>query len=127
MYYAILLIAGLAAVPGAPEQAGAQDHALAYGCDDIVVVGRLKNGGWGHVEIADDLLGHGWASATLKVRKRVYGAPGASVIPVRYFEHAYLREDRDFLFVLTKADGGTYEVVGKKLMSARPRLAMSCT
>ena len=80
-----------------------------------------------HFAIADDLLGHGWASATLKIRKRVHGASGASVIPVRYFEHSYLREDRDFLFVLRSADDGTYEVVGKKLMSARPRLAASCT
>ena len=125
MHFAILLIAGLTAAPGAPGQV--QDRTLAYRCGDFAVVGRLKNGGWEHVEIADDLLGHGWASATLKIRKRVHGTLRASVIPVRYFEHSYLREDRDFLFVLRSADDGTYEVVAKRLMSARPRLAASCT
>lgn len=127
MHHAILLIASLVVIGGKQEQTKGQDPAHAYRCNDIVVVGRLKNGAWEHVEIIDDLLGHGWASATLKIRKRVRGVPPAAVIPVRYFDHTYLRDDRDFMFVLRKADDGGYVIATAQLMSAHPRLAEPCT
>lgn len=109
----------------AGQEASLDDRTLPFGCSDTVVVGRVENGEFEHVEIENDLLGHGWISATLKVRRVVRGERVPPVLPVRYFAHTYMREDRDFMFVLGRTDAG-YEIKTGQLMSVRPLLATSC-
>jgi hypothetical protein len=64
-----------------------------------------------------DILGHGWISATLKVRKVVRGAIVPSVLPVVYFAHTYLREDRDLMLGLTRTDDGGYVITTSQVMA----------
>ena len=116
-----LLTAGCATVP----QASLEDRTLSYGCNDTVVVGTVTNGAFVPVEANDDILGHGWVSATLHVRKVIRGASLPAALPVRYFAHTYMRQDRDFMFVL-KHSGTGYEIATGQLMSARPMLASRC-
>ena len=102
------------------------DHrTLAFGCDDIAVVGRLENGEYQQVEIESDILGHGWFAAVVDVRRVVRGNGIPPRLSIKYFAHTYMREDRDFLFVLSQTDDG-YRVETAQLMSARPRLAAKC-
>jgi hypothetical protein len=118
----MLIIGGCATAP----QASVQDRTMPFGCNDSVVVGTVENGTFQPVESEADILGHGWISATLHVRKVVRGTSLRSVLPVRYFSHAYMRHDREFMLVL-KHTGTGFEITDGQLMSERPRLASHCS
>ena len=117
-----LLTAACATVP----QASVEDRTLPFGCDDIVVVGRVENVAYEHVKSEDDLLGHGWVTARLKVQRVVKGAGVPPFLPVRYFAHTYMRQDRDFMLVLKRISPEGYEIRTGQLTSVRPRLASRC-
>jgi hypothetical protein len=122
LFAALLLIAtGCATAP----EASLENRTLPFGCDDSVVIGTVENGAYQPVESKTDILGHGWISATLHVRKSIRGTPLPSVLPVRYFAHTNMRQDRDFMFVL-KHTGAGYEITSGQLMSLKPRLANRC-
>lgn len=125
MKAAPFLIGLLVAV--APTIGGARPtEALSYRCDDVVVIGRLQNLSYTHEEIEDEKIGHGWMMAHLTVRKVVRRTPGKSVLRVRYFGHTYMRQDRDFMFVLRPAEEG-FTIANARLMSGRPRLSPQCS
>ena len=122
-----LLIFGAMTVPS--SSAFSQPHddrTLAFRCSDEVIIGTVQNEGWQHVEIADDILGHGWADATLRIERVVKGMRLPSTIHVRYFGHTYMREDRDFMLVLRRDTLGKYIIVTGQTMSAHPLLAVDC-
>jgi hypothetical protein len=105
---------------------GAEDRTLPYGCNDLVLVGRIiENGAYEPVEDEDDLIGHAWITARIKVKKILRGTNVPAVLPVRYFAHAYMREDRDFMFVIRNAEK-SYEIEAGQPMSVHPRLAARC-
>jgi hypothetical protein len=116
-----LLSVGCATVP----QASLEDRTLSYACNDTVVVGTVTNGAFVPVKAEDDILGHGWVSATLHVRKVVRGERLLAVQPVRYFAHTYMRQDQPFMLVLKHTDAG-YEIKTGQLMRLRPLLASHC-
>jgi hypothetical protein len=118
---AMLLTAACATAP----QAGLEDRTLPYGCNDTVVVGSVKNGAYEPVKFENDILGHGWISATLYVRRVVRGTALPPVLPVKYFAHASMRQDQDFMLVLKHTRTG-YEITTGQLMSVRPLLASRC-
>ena len=105
--------------------AGPEDRTLPFGCNDVVVVARVANGAHSPVETSDDVIGRGWVSATLRVRRLVRGAPVPPVLSVRYSAHGRMREDRDFMLVLKRTDSG-FEIATGQLMSQRPRPARRC-
>jgi len=107
-------------------QASLEDRTLPFGCNDIVVVGSVENKSYETVKSEDDILGHGWISATLKVREIVKGARVPPILPVKYFAHNYMRQDRDFMLVLTRTESGEYEIKTGQIASLRPRLASRC-
>jgi hypothetical protein len=117
----ILLTTGCASAPKASLEA----RTLGFWCDDVVVVARLENGTFTPVKSEDDILGHGWISATLKVRKVVRGASVPSTLPVKYFAHTYLREDRDLMLGLTRTRDGDYKITTSQVMWF-PILAKHC-
>jgi hypothetical protein len=120
-----IAVALIAAGCATEQQASVEDRSLAFGCADIAVIGTVENGTYKPVDDENDLLGHGWISAALHVRRVVRGAPIPSVLSVRYFAHTYMRDDREFMFVLKRGDAG-YEIATGQLMSLRPRLADQC-
>ena len=99
---------------------------LTFGCSDRVVVGRVKNGDFHPVIDPDDFLGHGWIDAELKVKRVVKGTKIGPKLQVRYFAHTYMRDDRDFMFVLTSQPDGKLLIRKGQLMSMHPRLAGQC-
>lgn len=106
-------------------ETNAEDTVLAYGCNDLIVIGRLTNGDYQQVQVEDDLLGHGWVSADLNVKRSIKGEPSSTSLPVRYFAHTYLRSDRDFVFVLTPYENG-YEVSDRRMMPTKIKIAEPC-
>ncbi len=103
-----------------------EDRTLPFGCHDLVVIGRVKNGEWHRVGAPDDILGHGWADATLTVRRVVRGSAISGTLPVRYFAHTYMRDDRDFMLVLSRGPDGSWVIETGQIMSAHPKLAGQC-
>ena len=100
---------------------------IEYGCKDLVVVGRLVNQDYQHVEIEDDILGHGWVTADVKVDDVLFGHTLARKLPIRYLAHTYMREDRDFVFVLRPAENGRHLVGTADLIENDRELAKRCT
>lgn len=113
------------------QPASVEERTLSFGCNEIVVVGRVAKGVFEpevfeRHDIPTDLVWAGWISATLKVRRVVKGGVVSPALSVRYFSHTYIRDDRDFMFVLKRTGAGTYVIGGVKLMSFRPLLADRC-
>jgi hypothetical protein len=104
-----------------------EDRTLTFDCNDIVVIGRLNNNrDYEHVEIDGDILGHGWMTGAISVHRPVAGPAVEKKVPVRYFGHTYLREDRTFMFVLSPTDDGIYHLSDQRLMSDQPRPTSEC-
>jgi hypothetical protein len=126
----IAAYAFLISIAGAPyhwaRAENLSDNALAHACNDVVAVGRVKNGEQTPVENTEGILGHSLVAATIKVRKVLVGHNLPKVIPVLYFAHVPMREDRDFMFVLGKNGAGAWEIKTGQLMSTRPHLKPSC-
>lgn len=105
----------------------ASSKELTYGCKDLVVIGTVQSLNYTPVA-TDDILGHGWVTANIGVRKFIKGSDPRSMLPVRYFTHAYMRANRDFILVLRPDGAGGYIVESGWLTDApnRPRLAPRC-
>jgi hypothetical protein len=81
--------------------------------EDLVVIGRLKNLNYEHIEDEDDWLGHGWITAELSVKRVVRGKEKRRLLRVRYLAHTYLREDKSFRFRLKRAESVDYLICAK--------------
>jgi hypothetical protein len=93
--------------------AGAQtvgESTVDYACEDLVVTGRLRTLNFTPVVTEGDLLGHGAATARLRVAELIQGHDKRRELPVRYTAHVPIRGDRDFLFILSPGPGDTYSV-----------------
>jgi hypothetical protein len=121
----ILLLSPMS-VACASISASDEDRTLSFGCGDVVLIGRVANLDYQSVDIEDDIIGYGWITANLSVRRVVKGPRLPSSLPVKYFAHTYMREDRDFMFVLSKTEANEYRIETGQLMSLRPRLAAQC-
>ncbi|MFC0588105.1 hypothetical protein ACFFF7_01625 [Novosphingobium aquiterrae] len=108
------------------DEARIEDRTLENSCDDVVVIGKIDNGKYQHVSNPDDLIGHGWFDATISVRKVVRGPRLPKVIPVRYFAHTYMREDREFMFVLNRTENGILVIRTGQTTALRPTLSTPC-
>ena len=89
-------------------------------------MGRLSNEGtYEPVQVENDLIGHGFMDAVLDVRRTVHGAQLSGDVPVRYSGHTYMREDREFMFVLANSGSG-FHIRSAQLMSVKPRAVSDC-
>ena len=125
-----LLLATIVLGAAAPASAHARtdDVTVTYQCSDLVVIGRFQNLEYEHVDLEDDILGHGWVTARVTVRRVLAGRPEARVVPVRYFAHSYFRRDRDFMLVIQRAGTAGNLIRSAHMMTGgrRPRLARTC-
>ena len=121
-----LVIAAAAAPLSAqsPEEEGP----IAYRCDDVVVLGRFNNGHYQRVDIEGDILGHGWMTARIRVRRVLFGSVHERVVPVRYFGHTFYREDRDFVLVIRPMETDRHSIRSANLIDGgeRPQLQRHC-
>ena len=126
---AIICIVGLILTGCASSGWGEPKAALlSYSCGDSVVLGSLANTIDGPTEpLEGDFLGHGWFFADLYVQQHLTGAPIGDQYRVKYFGHAGLREDRDFIFVVAPIEGvDDFLIRRSSLVSSRPKLQDQC-
>lgn len=122
----LLLVAALTPLCARAQPATIEDRTLSYGCDDIIVVGRIRNGDYAPVHDDEDIIGHGWIDAQIKVKRLVRGTKQPSSLPIRYFAHIHIRDDRDFMFVLSGNSTAGFEIRQAQLMSVRPIVPAEC-
>lgn len=77
---------------------------------DLIVIGKLANQDYQGAEFADDLLGHGWITADLRISQVLRGKSQDGVLKIKYFAHTYLLEDRSVKVHLRRAGDGSYLV-----------------
>lgn len=77
---------------------------------DLIVIGKLANQDYQSVGISDDLIGHGWITADLRVRQALQGKPQSQVLRIKYFAHTYVREDKCVKVHLRLTADGSYSV-----------------
>lgn len=107
--------------------------AIDHRCGDIVVIGTIQNvrGVWEHVEIEDDLLGHGWATAYVRIKHVINGNEARSSIYAKYFDHTYRAfvPGRQYLLVLQPRNDRIYTIrsIQRWDSETRSNLARTCT
>lgn len=110
-------------------QSSNQAAVVKYGCTDLVAIGRIKTLNFDELSLPDDLLGNGrfWMDVTLK--KIFRGKERRSGVPATQIAHAQLRQDRDFIIVLSPMESGAYTLKSAHLWKQHPRpiLAKTCT
>lgn len=103
-------------------------HNLEFGCGDVAVVGRIKTVGQTALQGSDPLPG--WESAyqlQVQIKRVVRGSERRRVVPATVIAHAQIRDDRDFLIVLTPDGKGGYLLATASLLQYRPKLSASCS
>ena len=101
---------------------------LEYGCRDLVAVGAIKNVSSTELSSPDDPLGKSKFSMEVSLRKVLKGIEPRRKIPATGIAHGQLREDEDFLVVLSPMAGGGYVLTSAALWHVHPRpiLAKKC-
>ncbi|MGK2911508.1 MAG: hypothetical protein ACSLE1_17150 [Sphingobium sp.] len=122
----LLAMATLTPLCARAQPATMKDGTLPYGCSDTVVVGRIKNGAYKPVREDEDIIGRGWIGTHISVKRLLKGPKPPSSLPVRYLAHAYMRHDRDFMFVLSGNGNDGFEIKHAQLMSVRPMISAKC-
>ena len=122
----LLAVAALAPLCARAQAVSIEDRTLSYGCGDTVVVGRIKNGDYTPVQEDEDIIGHGWIDAHIRVKRHLKGVKVPTWLPIRYYAHTHIRDDRDFMFVLSGNGGDGFEIKHAQLMSVRPIVPAEC-
>ena len=101
---------------------------LEFGCGDLAVVRRIRTVGETPAQGADPLPN--WRSAyrlEIQIKRVVRGVERRRVVSATGIAHAQIRDDRDFLIVLTPDSTGGYSLATASLWRNRPRLGGSCS
>ena len=78
---------------------------------DLEVVGRLlRNLDYESISDPNDLLGHGWVTARLRISRVLRGRTSSRVITIRYLAHTYRAEHSSMRLRLRANANGIYTV-----------------
>jgi integration host factor subunit beta len=77
---------------------------------DLEVVGRVRNLHYEPIHDPDDLLGHGWITARVRISRVVRGRSPSRLITVRYIAHSFRYGGRPVRLRLRADGSGTYTV-----------------
>ena len=99
-----------------------------HGCDDVVVLGRAKTLSYSLLERESDSIGFSLFKFEITVKRVLYGSEPRRVVNASSIAHGHLRDDLDFIFVLTPS-AGDYEIESGTIWKMRPRpvLAKVCS
>jgi hypothetical protein len=98
-YMAFLLLIAIAAAPFTAQSDVASP--VRYGCDDLVVIGRMKNVSFTPTPDKNDLLGHGKVEFDVLVDQRLRGLDTRRRVRVSTIAHVGMNEDHEFVLVLS--------------------------
>jgi hypothetical protein len=104
---------------------------LSYGCNELVVIGRIVTLGGTTIPDTDASLPN-WRSEwqlSIEIKRVIRGAERRAIVPATGVSHAQIRNDRDFLVVLHPFEGGAYSLETAALwdIGPRPRLIEPCS
>ena len=107
-------------------KASAVADVVTYGCNELVVVGRLRTLDYSEAPAEGELLQRGRYSMQASVKRVLRGKDSRRVLPVIGHAHGQMRDDVDFWLVLTPAPNGAYTLRAANLTSIPYRLAPKC-
>ncbi len=99
---------------------------LEYGCDDVVVIGRMKTIAYTPVDDTEDVLGDAVWKLTIRIKEVVHGEESRRNIPATGVAHAQMLDDVDFLIVLMPFEAGVYGIRTAAVWDAGLNLASRC-
>jgi len=114
----------------AAASAGQDAGVVDWRCEDVVVIGRVETIAYTDMSGPDDILGHGRFDMRIRVKRNLRGGETPPTLAVSRIAHGQLRQDLDFLLVLTPgADDAPYVLQSAAVWGARPRpkLADRCS
>ena len=126
MLRSLLALFALLVVNVRHGNAANEDGPISYGCDEVVVIGRVQTVNYADLTSADDLLGSGRYDVRVSIKRVLRGKEGRRVVPAHVLSHGQMREDIDFWLVLTPEPEGGYVIRSGNLTSAPYRLASRC-
>ena len=101
---------------------------MEYGCDDVVVIGRVSVLAETPTDSSGDLLGHSVWDLEIKIKRVLRGRERRMVIPAVGVSHAQIRGDLDLIIVLSKPEtGNAYRIRTLNVWESGIRLAEKCT
>lgn len=113
-----------------------QDHerrdSFEYGCRDLVVIGRIMTVGSEPIEEPADpesLTISNWRSKyqlQIHIKRVIRGIEPSKIVPANVVSHSQIRDDRDFLIVLSPNAAGGYSLEAANLWEFRPALREPC-
>ncbi|MDB5695257.1 MAG: hypothetical protein JWN21_800 [Sphingomonas bacterium] len=115
----LALIAALSSASSCASTELARDGFDQQSPRDLIVLGRIKTLSYEATNDPDDILGHGWITAELHVRKVISGKPPSRSLIVRYFAHSTFRDDRTFRLRLRRIESGQYLICSEGGIGAR--------
>ena len=103
--------------------AGGPARELSYGCDDLVVIGRVATVSEASVQDSGVELAN-WRSEwglQIRVKRVIQGSERRRLIPASAISHAEMRDDVDFLIVLRPNEDESYDLQTAALWQRNPR------
>ena len=125
--FAVIAFALASAAASSSVVAGSPGPELAYSCGDLVLIGRIRDQTFTPIEDARDLIGHGRIDMVIDVKRTLRGKSSKPSLLAAATAHTFVREDRDFLFVVRSASDGRYQVRQLWPSERLPRLAERCS
>ena len=101
---------------------------LTYGCDDLVVIGRVVTAGTVAISQPEASLPD-WQSEwrlEVHVKRVIRGTERRRMFLARGISHAQITDDRDFLIVLRPREGGYELTTAAPWQKPRPILTEPC-
>src|SRR4051794_37581283 len=83
---------------------------IEYGCNDVVVIGRVRTVAFTDLASQDDVLGHGRYDVQVSIKRLLRGKETRNVVQVSGYSHGQMRADADFWIVLSPTLKGAYEI-----------------
>lgn len=125
----VLLILLCLSTAGVPAQAA--DEVIA-GCGDLAVIGRIRTTGESAIverDASPDEWRSGWRNLhhlKIRIKQVVGGAERRRVVSATVVSHARIRDDIDFLIMLTPDGNGSYRLFSATPMESRPSIGQNC-
>ena len=100
---------------------------ISYGCNEVVVIGRVKTIGFTDQTSSNDVLGHGRFDMQVSIKRVLRGTEARGLVPASGYGHGQMRADVDFWMVLTPVRSGGYIVRTGNIVAVPYVLASRCT
>lgn len=108
--------------------APARADRVQFACHDVVVIGKVSSTAYHGQGDPNDPIGYGQIDASVSINRVLHGSTTRQSVPITYFAHTFMRNDRDFVLVLRLSKAGIYSVVDARRVYGRlPPMAARCT